>query len=208
MVTKTALAKELISLAESHNATIGSLEELTSSEYTIKQLQTLIATYQQETEQPTPPETTNTSQPTPAKGLMTFGDTMIDTATGETTQLEAIPEIEDLSDKIGYIQAQGLNRISFPSEIKQVNKGLYHHPVNCKHQQQQLAKGHQYHLELLGCSLTNKFDGESIDNFVLDTDWISWFKTQGAALIGQFSRLARDSEFVKGYLAFVESLKK
>ena len=206
-MTKTQLAEKLIGLAEQHNATIGSLEELTSSEYTVKQLETLIATYEQQTEQPTPPPTKSSDTSIP-KGLMTFGDTIIDTTTGETTQLETAIETEDISDKIGYIQAQGTNRIGFPSEIKQIHKGLYHHPINLKHQQQHLSKGHQYHLELLGCSLTNKFDGDSVDNFAIDSAWITWFKTQGAALIGQFSRLARDSEFVKGYLAFVESLKK
>ena len=138
---------------------------------------------------------------------MTFGDTAVNTTTGETISLPKPLVQEETSDKIGYVQAQGPNRIGFPMEVKAFHKGLYFHPTHCRHQQNQLAKGHQYHLELLGASLTNKFDSESIDDFILDTDWIVWFKSIGAALIGQFSKLTRSSDFVKAYTAFLKSYK-
>lgn len=206
MTTRKEAIKQLREHQEANKATPMTDEELKG--YTVPQLVSLIGTYTQNTEtEPTQP--TNTSeQPTAIpKDIMTFGDTIINTETGETTQLQVTTETIDVSDKIGYIQAQGANRVGFPTEIKAIHKALYFHPTNLKHQQLHLAKGLQYHLEILGCNLTNKYDSESVENFSMDTEWITWFKTQGAALIGQFARFARDPDFIKLYNKFIESKK-
>lgn len=203
--TNKQLVERLMSLSKEHD---GDLNKTEVAKMNKTQLEDLIETYTQPMDIPEPVVSPEPPKVTPPKGLMTFGDTAVNPTTGETITLPKPLVVEETSDKIGYIQAQGPNKVGFPMEIKALHKGLYYHPVNCKHQQNQLSKGHQYHLELLGASLTNKFDSESKDDFILDTDWIAWFKSIGAAMIGNFSKAARDSKFVEAYKAFHEKYFK
>lgn len=202
---KANLVERLRALAKEHGGEIKTAAEI-DKEYTVPQIESLIETYEQPADATAPEPAPAPAEIEPSASLMTFGDVSVNTETGETHQTASPTEISAVSDKIGYIQAQGQNRVGFPSEIKALTKALYYHPTNCKDQQRQLAKGLQYAFELMGCNLTNKADGDSVDNFAIDSDWVTWFKQSGAALMGQFTRIMRDPAKVAKYQEFVKAL--
>lgn len=149
----------------------------------------------------TPPETPTPTiappeQPTRGVETFTFGGKTHDVTSGETITPEAEEEIEELSKKAGYIQGLAENRTGYPSEVKGLAKSLMKSKA-IPTQQGCIANLIHEVMALLGYKWSNDaFKSKEAplkvqDPPQLDTDWINWFVSGGAAQVGQFVRQQR-----------------
>jgi hypothetical protein len=162
-------------------------------------------------EEPTPEQPTQTTTSTPqAEGAFMFGGREQDINEG-TASDKVIEEAQKVSAKAGYIQGLADNRTGYPRAVKDLSVTLMK-SKDVTTQQACIAKLIYDVMRLLGYNWNQdafkRKDGtlNVSDPPVLDTAFTKWFIEGGAALVGQFSALSRNPEFVEKFREFVKTV--